>query len=179
MAFLLSFRLPAAFLLGTALLGGCCANNVCDCPDERADEVRLVFSPAFTAADLDTIVLQRTPLPFSATAKPETVTLIRTAAQAPDTLVLDSGTPFAQVGSTKLSRYRYLLQYYTQAPGKKPEATTVLVIDSIRLKGSFEGTGCCTCYTNTLKTVFARKPGQAQNTAFDLRQAPRVLPVAK
>jgi hypothetical protein len=57
--------------------------------------------------------------------------------------------------------------------------TTVLVIDGIELRGTLEGDGCCTCYTNTQKTVSATRVNQsnpALNTAFvvDLKAQPTV-----
>ena len=154
-------------LLGVdaGLLGGCCANNVCDCDDANADAIKLRFSTTaagptgqtFAAADLDTIVLQRSPLPYSVANKFETVTLYRTAMQAGDSIVLNNGTPFSQVGSTKLSGYRYVVQYLAHpasAPGRKGVPTPVVVIDRVELSGAMEGTGCCTCYTNTQKAVY-------------------------
>ena len=176
MAHLLPFRFSTALFFCVALLlSGCCANNVCDCEDAQADAIKLRFAPRFAAADLDTIIIQRSPLPYNTTAKPETVTLIRTPARARDSVVINNSTPFTQAGSAKLNRYRYVVQYLAQQPKSKPVPTTVLVIDSTRLRGSLAGSGCCTCYTNTQKTVFATRPKRnstALDSAFviDLRQ---------
>lgn len=141
------------------LLAGCCANNVCDCPNEaQADAIRIVFDTKFTKDELDTLVLVRylhydpakppTPLP-----KPETVSLIRSAAQiaANDTVIINNAAPFSQLGSARLDTFSYVLRYY---PGTKPRLRAgkrVLVIDRVKLSGSLEGNGCCTCYTNSRK----------------------------
>ena len=186
MAHLLPLRFSAVLLFGAALLlSACCANNICDCNDEQEDAITLRFATgtrpgkrSFATSDLDTILIQRSPLPYKATTKPETILLINTAAQLSDSVVavvLNNNTPFAQVGAARLSRYRYVVQYLTQLPKSKPVPTTVLVIDSIHLKGSLAGDGCCTCYTNSQKTVYAKQPKRlnpAQDSAFvvDLKQ---------
>lgn len=158
MTFLPSFRLPALLFLVALLLGGCCANTPCDCDDAQADAINLRFSDAFTAADLDTIVVQRSPLPFSPTNKVESAVILRTAAQRRDTLRINNTTPFPQVGATKLDGYRYVIQYFTQEPGSKPAARTLLTINDVDLGGRLEGDGCCTCYVNTEKVVNASRP---------------------
>ncbi|WP_046242945.1 hypothetical protein [Hymenobacter terrenus] len=154
------FRFSAFLLVSAALLNGCCANNVCDCNDAEADAITLRFSTdvavggVFAITDLDTIIIQRYPKNFTLSTKPETVTLLRTAAQVRDSILLNNNAPFTQTGGSKLNRYRYVVQYLKQMPGSKPVATTALVIDSVRLRGNLDGSGCCTCYTNTEKTVF-------------------------
>ena len=55
----------------------------------------------------------------------------------------------------------------------------VLVIDSVKLSGSFEGNGCCTCYTNSRKLVLARPDSNAAATYTDLKSRKAVLPVTK
>ena len=168
--------------LGAAGLPGCCANNVCDCDDANADAIELRFSttaagPAgqpFAAADLDTLVIQRSPLPYSPANKFETVTVYRGAAQVRDSVVLNNGTPFAQVGGTKLNGYRYLVQYLAHpagAPGKKGVPTTAVVIDRVALSGALDGSGCCTCYTNTEKSVYLNGAATPQ----DLRASNRLV----
>jgi len=168
---------PAAFFLAPVLLllSGCCANNVCDCQDAQADAVELRFSSAFSAADLDTIVIQRSPLPYQTTTKVESVTLIRTGAHVRDSLLLNNNAPFTQVGTTKLNGYRYVVQYLAQQAQNKPVAATALIIDDIKLSGGLNGNGCCTCYTNTQKTVAAKKDGAAQDSVFDLKRKPYIL----
>ena len=179
-------RLPAIVLL-LLLLDGCCANNVCNCDDANADAIALKFATAglapgnraFAAADLDTLVLVRTPLPFNASSKAETVRQFRTAAQVNEELVLNNGTPFAQVGTVRLNHYRYEVQYLAH-PTRAGTPTTVLVIDSVQLRGAFTGDGCCTCYTNTRKTVYAkvpRRPGAAPDSSVvvDLKRQDRIL----
>ena len=178
MTHLLPFRFSAILLLGLGLLlPGCCANNVCDCPGEaQEDTIKLVFSKTNfpSTADLDTIVLQRYPLVIvpasgiSPGTKPETVTLIRSAAQAYDTIFLNNSTPFAQVSTAKLDQYQYYVRYFP-APLPPPALPTprkkrpafALVIDKVALGGSLDGNGCCTCYTNTQKVITTRKDSTA------------------
>ena len=163
MAHLLPFRFVAAFCLSVVLLlSGCCANDVCDCEDEQqADAIKLRFKmdadtsaggKSFGKLDLDTIIVQRSPRKSATTAKPEIVTLIR--AVTTGELVLNNNMPFPQVGTTKLNAYKYTVQYLVQKPRQKPVPTSVLVIDSVRLRGDFSSNGCCTCYNNTEKSVF-------------------------
>ena len=192
---LLPFRFSTILPLAAALLlGSCCANNECDCKDEPlADAVKLRFlinadslagGRGFGRLDLDTIIIQRSPRPFKATMKPETVTLIRTAARARDSVVLNNNTPFAQVTNLKLDRYRYVVQYLKHVPNSKPVATTILVIDSVQSRGRLDGTGCCTCYTNFRKTVYAARPKRlnpAQDSTFiiDLKEKPYYIELTK
>ena len=168
---------------GCLLLSGCCANDVCPCNDADADVVELRFASSFSNAvgnaDLDTVVIQRYPVPLPTGAKPEIVTLIRTAARSRDSIQINNGTPFPQIGTTRLGSYRYVLQYYAARLGSKPALTTLVNIDSIQLKGSLDGDGCCTCYNNSKKTVFARREGFSQDSVFDLKRAPFVLKISK
>ena len=161
MALSLINRLVALMGLGM-LLAGCCANNVCDCPNEaRADAIRIVFDSTFKKPDdLDTLLLVRylrydslkPPVPLP---KPETATIIRTAAQiaANDTVIINNTAPFSQLGSARLDTFNYVLRYY---PGTKPKvrpSKRLLVIKRVKLSGSFAGNGCCTCYINSRKLV--------------------------
>ena len=195
MAYSLLSRISAVLSFGAVLLlSSCCANNECNCKGEPlADAVELRFlinadslagGRGFGRLDVDTIIIQRSPRPFKATIKPETITLIRTAARARDSVVLNNNTPFGQVTNLKLNHYRYMVQYLKHLPNSKPVATTIVVIDSVQLKGRLDGTGCCTCYTNSQKTVYASKPKRlnpAQDSAFvvDLKQKPYYLGLTK
>ena len=169
MAHPLPVRLLPFSLVSLALLfAGCCANNVCDCNDAQQDAIALRFSRdlsasgrGFTDADLDTIVFQRYPLPYVPSGRFESVTLFRGASTGYDsTIVLNNGTPFLQVGSNKLNHYRYVVQYLahpvgaTGVPVKRGVPSPVLVIDTVRLQGSLDGSGCCTCYSNTRKAIY-------------------------
>ena len=178
------FSLPSRFLAlltvaAGLLLSGCCANNVCDCDDTDADMVELRFASSFStgagSADLDTVVIQRYPVPLPAGSKPEIVTLIRTAARSRDSIRLNNGTPFPQIGTTRLGGYRYVLQYYATRPGSKPALTTLVNINRIDLKGRLDGDGCCTCYINYGKTVFAQRNDFSPDSAFDLKRTPFLL----
>ncbi|MBF9223620.1 hypothetical protein [Hymenobacter ruricola] len=166
MANLLSLRFSALLLaLG---LGGCCANDVCESDDPLADAVKLRFSPNFTVSDLDTIIIQRYPKRFTATTRPENVILLRNSAQARDSILLNNNAPFARVGNTNLGAYRYVVQYLAHPNNSiRPVTTNVLVIDSIRVQGSYyNSSACCTNYRNTGKTAFI------QGKTFDLTQLP-------
>ena len=168
-------RLAALAGLGM-VLAGCCANNVCDCPNEaQADAIRIAFdrSKFPDPTELDTLVLVRylRPNPKNPSAvlpKPETVTLIRTAAQlaANDTLSINNATPFSQFGSARLDTFSYY-------PGSKPRtrpSKLALVIDQVKLSGSLEGNGCCTCYTNSRKLALARRDSTQPANYTNLRE---------
>ncbi len=180
MNILLPFRFAALFLYAALLLSGCCANNVCDCKDAQADVIKLVFAKEFSAADLDTIVVQRYPLVIRPNTKPETVTLIRTAAQLHDTLSLNNATPFAQAGATRLDGYKYVVRYYA-VPKRRP--AIALIVDKVVLKGSLNGNGCCTCYENQAKVISFRKDSttaEAADSVYDLKlRARSVITVRK
>ena len=188
MTHLLPFRLSAVLLVSLGLLlPGCCANNVCNCPGEaQADALKLVFSKSdFTVAtDLDTIELQRYPLviiPANGTnpgTKPEIATLVRSADQAYDTIVINNSTPFAQTGTAKLDQYRYYVRYHPTLPAPRQKRSTfALVIDKVTLKGNLDGNGCCTCYTNSQKVLTTRKDSTASAATAqttDLRVLPAI-----
>ncbi len=163
-------RFTAPAFLGFALLSGCCANNICDRDDSKEDRIRLTFARNFTTADLGTILIQRYPLVTNPATKPDVITLTRQAAQAYDTITLDNTAPFSQVGTARLNNYRYLVLYYRTADRTRPD--TALIINRISLKGSFEGNGCCTYYTNTEKLVTAGYKSKGSYTTYDLRTSP-------
>ena len=169
------------------MLAGCCANNVCECPNEaQVDAIRIVFDSTSykSRTELDTLVLVRYLRPkvknsSAPLSKPETVTLIRTAAQAYDIVIINNATPFSQLGSSRLDAFNYVLRYY---PGTKPKlrpSKLALVIDSVKLSGSFEGNGCCTCYTNSRKEVFARSDSAKTPDYNDLILRKAVLTVKR
>ena len=142
----------------------------------------MLFDPTkFSPADLDTLVIQRYPLVITRSTRPETVTIFRTtlSSQVSDTLVRNNGTPFAQVGASKLDQYQYYVRYYPSP--RSGRSTIVLAIDKIALQGSFDGNGCCTCYNNTKKIVTTRRDSTASTiTAIEtnLKQK-RVLLIEK
>ena len=179
-------RLAALIGLGL-LLPGCCANNVCDCPNEaQADAVRIVFDRTkFTVPDeLDTLVLVRylqynRQAPPAVLPKPETATIIRTAAQAYDTLIINNATPLNQLGSARLDTFSYALRYF---PGTKPKGRAsklALVIDRVKLSGSFAGNGCCTCYTNSRKLALTRPDSTKPAAYTNLNSRRAVLTVTR
>ena len=173
--------------MGLVLLAGCCANNVCECPNEaQADAVRVVFdrNNFKTPEELDTLLLVRylRPDPKNPSAvlpKPETATIIRTTAQAYDTLLINNTTPLTQFGSARLDTFSYVLRYYPGTAPKTRRSKLALVIDQVKLSGSFEGNGCCTCYTNSRKLALAR-PDSSQTAAYtDLKARRAVLTVTR
>lgn len=160
MALTTTFRAKTWAWLPLLLLAGCCANNVCDCTGEaQEDAVQLVFDPgSFMPADLDTVVLQRYPKINKTKVKPDVVTIVRPASQAnePFIITLNNATPFPQQGTTKLNGYSYRVRFLYDTLGRRPKAALALAIDSVKLRGSFEGNGCCTCYTNSYKALYVR-----------------------
>ncbi|GAA4052350.1 hypothetical protein GCM10022409_44070 [Hymenobacter glaciei] len=182
MALPLISRLATLASLG-ALLAGCCANNVCDCPNEaEADAIRIVFGQKFLATDLDTLLLVRylrpdLKNPAAVLPKPEAVTLPRTAAQlaANEALLINNTAPFGQFGSARLDTFRYVVRYYPN--GTRKASQVALFIDQIKLGGSFEGNGCCTCYTNSRKIALTRLAADSLKavTYTDLRQVQALI----
>ena len=172
MAPISSFRLTALSI--GLLLSSCCANNVCNCNDEQQDVIKLVFAENFSTAELDTLVLLRYPLVIDTlTTVPQTVTLIRPNARPNDAILLNNNTPFAQVGATRLNQYRYQIRY-RKAP-RPAKLATALIIDQVTLKGSLDGNGCCTCYTNYDKRIAARQDSSQReraDTVYNLRPQP-------
>jgi hypothetical protein len=175
MALLRFLRFSALALLGPALWGGCCANNVCEPDDPLADAVKLRFSSRFALSDLDTLTVLRYPKVVTSSTRPETVTLVR--AQVPlrgDSILINNSTPFARTGNTNLGNYRYEVQYLAHPNNvRKGVPTTALVIENILLQGSFEANGCCTNYANTAKTVYYDSSGVTK--AINLKQKPFLL----
>ncbi|MBO2008017.1 hypothetical protein [Hymenobacter negativus] len=149
-----SLRLITLFM--GMLLSGCCANNVCNCNDEQEDSIKLRLTPdpsginGFSATELDTIIIKRFPKKFTSLTVPESVTLPRTG----ESIELSNTAPFTRNGSARLSQYRYVIQYLKDQQNSRPILTNALVIDSVLLKGSYDGSGCCTCYHNTAKGVY-------------------------
>jgi hypothetical protein len=184
MALSLLTRLAAFAGLGT-LLTGCCANNVCDCPNEaQADAIGIVFNPSKfpNPNELDTLVVVRylhydAKKPPAVLPKPETVTLVRTAAQiaANAPLIINNTAPFSQFGSARLDTFSYVVRYYPGTNPKSRPSKLALVIDSVRLKGSLDGNGCCTCYTNSRKLVKARRDSTQKGSYTNLREQPALV----
>jgi hypothetical protein len=173
------FRFAGSVLLGFALLSGCCANNICDRDDSKEDLIKLVFARSFSTTDLDTVLIQRYPLIINSNTRPETITLIRSAAQAYDTIVLNTTSPFSQTGSTRIKDYKYVVRYYgkpfRRQPGAALAPAIALIIDQAALKGSFEGNGCCTYYVNTQKLLIARRDSTKVDTTYDLKPRPILI----
>ena len=186
---LLRFLLPLGII---GLLAGCCANNVCDCQDERADAFFFKFATTGPGSfvpqtELDTVLLKRFALPLDSVGRPniknlspknrkitsftsladslntagsyDLVTIVRstTSQRGLDTLFISNNLPFSQSGSRKLNTYLYRIEV-RRAPGQILKINPRrFELDSITLKGEFDGTGCCTCYRNTSKTATLSK----------------------
>ena len=103
------------------------------------------------------------------------MTLYQTPGQVQDSILLTNNVPFSQSGSTKLNAYRYVVQYLKHMPGRKPVPTTVAVLDSVDLAGSFEGDGCCTCYLNSQKVVYRNGTATDLHTSAPQPNKPLVL----
>ncbi|MDO7852219.1 hypothetical protein [Hymenobacter convexus] len=174
MAHLHFLRFSAFALLGSALWGGCCANDVCQADDPLADAIELHLS-RFSAADLDTVILLRYPKDYTSSTRPENVTLARSGLQVSDSIiVLNNSTPFSRVGNANLGAYRYVVQYLTHPNGiNKGVPTEVLALEDLHVQGEYVKTsGCCTSYRNITKTAVVR------GKTVDLRANP-ILRVTK
>ncbi|UOQ55375.1 hypothetical protein [Hymenobacter cellulosivorans] len=132
-------------LFGTLALSACCANKSCDCRDTLDNVVLLRFdvtpgSPnAFARKDVDTIIITRKPLAPLSPIKPDTLRLIRTLAQADDSIALGQGRTFP---SAALPFFKYQYKIW---PASDPKQ--VFVVDSLHVQSRPEAVdGCCTCY---------------------------------
>ncbi len=135
--------------LGALLLAGCCANNACNCQDERADAFYLRFNTRDPGkfdpkAELDTVLVKRFALQMNAKGQPvllktktidtytkyadslnaagsfDLVTIVRATALQPDTLVLNNNFPFAQSGARKLNTYLYRIEVRNDSLPRQP-----------------------------------------------------------
>ena len=156
---LLSIR-PLLLGLGAAALSACCANDTCDCRDNLADAIAIGFElsevptpTTFTPREVQTVKLLRYDTSTARTALAyDSVIINRTAAQAGEPILLTHRTPFRVVGNRRLNSFRYVVQPLgpiSQGAVPSPEFR----LDSIRLEGSFEADGCCTCYRSRSKAV--------------------------
>jgi hypothetical protein len=150
-----SILLPILTATAT-LLAGCCANNVCDCNDSRADAIYLRYQvdgiSAFRPEEIYTIsVLRFKVLPKLATDKPvyDSVAFVRTASTVNQPIVINNNAPFGQASSLKLNNY----EGYVLKVGTAGRVIQQDVLQNIKLSGSFEADGCCTCYRNISKTA--------------------------
>lgn len=146
-----------------AALAGCCANNVCDCQDEHADDLTLQFrvsdNPAanpgsFAPADVDTVYLLRYALPLpggSGRIPRDSVRLVRPVAQATNPIIINNNAPFGAVPGRKLDRYSYTVFVRLSGSPQSTAGRKSYVLRDIVLRGELDGTGCCTCYRNTTK----------------------------
>ncbi|GAA4369583.1 hypothetical protein GCM10023185_43350 [Hymenobacter saemangeumensis] len=176
-----SLRFYLSTLLGTVLLAGCCANNVCDCQDSQADAFYFKFlvddtgaNPlAFRSSEVDTVWMLRFALPLSTAARPprDSVGFIRPAAQAGEPITLNNAAPFAAATNLKLHRYEYELQFRDRS-----RMLRRFRVRNIALQGAFEADGCCTCYRNSRKA--AEVNGQTYDTT-ETNQQPVVITLGR
>ncbi|TGE16805.1 hypothetical protein [Hymenobacter elongatus] len=136
-------------LLGATLaVSACCVNNTCFCRDNNDDVVffRFTLGPGqFSAAEVDTVYIQRKALDPKSAFKGDSIRIIRTPANAGDSLVLGPTGPFTALG-VRFTNYQYTIRL--THPVRR------FVIDSLRVEGRFESeSGCCTCYRNLRKSL--------------------------
>jgi len=152
-----------------AALAGCCANNVCDCQDARADALTLRFRVSenpvanpgsFAPTDVDTVYLLRFALPLpgdSGRIPHDSVRLVRPAAQAANPFIINNNAPFSPVPGRKLDRYAYTVFVRLLGSPQDKAGRKSYKLTDITLRGKLDGTGCCTCYRNTTKTAALNK----------------------
>lgn len=154
------FRVWIGLLLGSLLVAGCCANNVCNCDDRYADALYFRFQvgpdsltgPDFGRAEVDTVYVLRYPLPVTLpnSGAHDSVAILPTPAREfGDTLFLNNKGPFALTTGRKVNSYEYVLL----VGDRRRRQFRRYVVNNIDLKGSFEGNGCCTCYANSSKSL--------------------------
>ena len=151
--------------IGAAVLSACCANNTCDCRDSLADAIAIRFALSETATpvpgvptgfrpqEIQVVKLLRYDIATTGTAVSyDSVTITRNAAQAGEAILLTHSTPFRVVGNRRLSSFRYVIKPLgAVSAGTLPSPEYQLT--NIRLDGSYEADGCCTCYRNRSKAV--------------------------
>ncbi|NVO85696.1 hypothetical protein [Hymenobacter terrestris] len=178
-----SFLTWFSFLILATALAACCGSTACECDDAFADAVGLEFdtlgtvtSPAFLAAEIDTVYLVR--VPFDTTQRPraDTVQLVRPAARFSQPVVINNTTPFAQAGNRKLDAYRYQLYL---APARRATPTFSLAIDSVQLNTDFRAEGCCTCFENNRKQVYFNGTQTTDLTDPDRNNGLKTLPITR
>jgi hypothetical protein len=159
------FRLWLGLLIGSLLVAGCCANDVCSCEDSLADALHFRFpigadsltGPSFGRSEVDTIYVLRYPLPVTLpnSGSHDSIALLPTDTISTSlkvnerTFLLNNKGPFALTMGRKVNSYEYVIL----VGNRRRQQFRRYIVNNIRLKGSFEGTGCCTCYTNTGKSA--------------------------
>lgn len=169
------FQLWLGLVLGSFVVAGCCANNVCDCDDRYADALYFRFQVGadsltgadFGRAEVDTVYVLRYPLPVTLpnSGSHDSVAILPTAARVfGDTLFLNNKGPFALTTGRKVNSYEYVLL----VGDRRRQQFRRYVVSNIRLKGSFEGDGCCTCYVNSGKSLTVSS--DTQNNSYDVTE---------
>ena len=152
----------------TLLLAACCGSVACDCQDGQADSVALRFDltapNGFLPAEVDSVYLRRVPLDTARIFKPDSVLLVRTAAQARQPVIIGNTAPLPLSGTRKINPYRYVLRL---ASRRKPTAAPVhpYSVSRIELAGNVKSDGCCTCYQNTKKLLTVDRRAYDQTIA--------------
>jgi hypothetical protein len=182
------FRLWLGLLTGSLLMVGCCANNVCDHDDSLADALYFKFrvgpdsvtGPDFGRNEVDTVYVLRYPLPVTLpnSGAHDSVALLPTATvrQPNGVFYLNNQAPFALAARRKVNSYEYVLL----VGNRRRQQFRRYIINDIRLKGSFEGDGCCTYYVNTGK--FATVHSADRDSTYTLTETdgkPRVIELTK
>ncbi|AMJ64936.1 hypothetical protein AXW84_05490 [Hymenobacter sp. PAMC 26628] len=140
-------------MLGVAgALAGCCANNVCDCNDARADAFYFKFDTGtggFVATELDTVVLKRYALRLDAKGLPTLIkTVLPTYTAYADSL--DKAGTFDQVNVVR--------NVGLSATATRPRVTTDTVV--INNNAPFTQAGPRKLSTYLYRIEVRRAPGQ-------------------
>lgn len=185
----LLFRLVLVPLLGAALFAGCCGAKTCDCQNNRADALLFNFRPgSFTAAELDTVILERSVFPRDPAIRtvsgttyrtPDVAAIVRDRASLFRTpIVLDNAKPFAVDNGRKLGApdstrsYRYTIT--VREPARNGPILARYYINQITLRGQYDADGCCSCYRNEEKRfrVVSVIGSTSRDTLIDAHTAP-------
>ncbi|WP_426490741.1 hypothetical protein [Hymenobacter sp. 102] len=142
------------------MMAACCGSVACECNDRFAEAIKLQFSAdtlaggkGFTARDIRNVFLVRVPLDTTQRPKADTVAFNGPRAQQlRDTLIINNLTPFTRSGNRNLDEYRY--EVYL-APARRGTQLFNYKIDRVTLTTRLQGDGCCTCYQNISKLVYA------------------------
>jgi len=166
------FRFWVGLFVSSFLVAGCCANNVCNCEDSLADALYFKFrtgpdsltGPDFGRNEVDTVYVLRYPLPNSGSHDSIAVLPTATIRQPDGEFYLNNKEPFALATGRKVNSYEYVIL----VGDRRRQQFRRFVVNNIRLKGSFEGTGCCTCYVNSGKSATVHSP--ARDSTYDLTE---------
>lgn len=182
------FRFWLGLLVGSLLVAGCCANNVCDHDDSFADALYFRFrtgpdsltGPDFGLTEVDTVYVLRYPLPVTLpnSGSHDSIAVLPTATirQTGGRFYLNNQAPFALATGRKINSYEYVIL----VGDRRRQQFRRYVINNIRLKGSFEGDGCCTYYVNSGKFATVHSPTRDSTyTLTETAGEPKIIELTK